>query len=277
MLGTWRALLGQNVIELSDLDAVCETIALTVGLGEEAIDLDEGLSDLRDAGSTAGSDRRAGARGHRRLPRRHRWTPRPRPAPPPAPRALPAGGAGHSDRAGQADKGTSPGGGTRTRSDDKGTDLPPGRRCERAAVNGHVIVVDLGYGDAGKGTIVDWLCARAAGDAPRRRQASDRPVQAVVRFNGGAQAAHHVLARGTRQPARRTRSPSSARARSPPGPARSSPGSCSSTRSRWSRRRSTSASSASATRFGLVAIDRDALLTTPYHRAANQAREAGAR
>jgi hypothetical protein len=34
---------------------VYETIALTVGLGEEAIDLDEGLSDLRDAGSTAGS------------------------------------------------------------------------------------------------------------------------------------------------------------------------------------------------------------------------------
>jgi hypothetical protein len=55
VLGTWRGLLGQNVIELSDLDAVCETIALTVGLGEEAIDLDAGLSDLRDVGSTAGS------------------------------------------------------------------------------------------------------------------------------------------------------------------------------------------------------------------------------
>jgi hypothetical protein len=55
VLGTWRGLLGQNVIELADLDAVCETIALTVGLGEEAIDLDEGLSDLQDVGSTAGS------------------------------------------------------------------------------------------------------------------------------------------------------------------------------------------------------------------------------
>ena len=32
-------------------------------------------------------------------------------------------------------------------------------------MNGHVIVVDLGYGDAGKGTIVDWLCARSARDA----------------------------------------------------------------------------------------------------------------
>jgi adenylosuccinate synthase len=48
-----------------------------------------------------------------------------------------------------------------------------------AAVN-HVIVVDLGYGDAGKGTVVDWLCAT-------------RPVHAVVRFNGGAQAAHNVV------------------------------------------------------------------------------------
>jgi hypothetical protein len=54
VLGTWRALLGQNVIELADLDAVCETIALAVGLGEEAIDLAAGLADLQDVGSTAG-------------------------------------------------------------------------------------------------------------------------------------------------------------------------------------------------------------------------------
>jgi adenylosuccinate synthase len=44
----------------------------------------------------------------------------------------------------------------------------------------HVIVVDLGYGDAGKGTVVDWLCATT-------------PVHAVVRFNGGAQAGHNVV------------------------------------------------------------------------------------
>src|SRR3954467_7607322 len=44
----------------------------------------------------------------------------------------------------------------------------------------HVIVVDLGYGDAGKGTVVDWLCTQG-------------PVQAVVRFNGGGQAAHNVV------------------------------------------------------------------------------------
>jgi hypothetical protein len=55
VLGAWRGLLGQNVIELADTSAVCETIALTVGLGEEAIDLADGLADLRDVGSTAGS------------------------------------------------------------------------------------------------------------------------------------------------------------------------------------------------------------------------------
>jgi hypothetical protein len=55
ILGYWRGLLGQHVIELDDLDAVCETIALTVGLGEESIDLDEGLADLAEVGSAAGS------------------------------------------------------------------------------------------------------------------------------------------------------------------------------------------------------------------------------
>ena len=54
VLGFWRELLGQNVIELASLDAVCETIALTIGLGEDAIDLDAGLADLADVGSTAG-------------------------------------------------------------------------------------------------------------------------------------------------------------------------------------------------------------------------------
>jgi hypothetical protein len=55
IIGHWRDLLGQNVIELDDLDAVCETIALTVGLGEEAIDLADGVRDLADLGSTAGA------------------------------------------------------------------------------------------------------------------------------------------------------------------------------------------------------------------------------
>jgi adenylosuccinate synthase len=46
----------------------------------------------------------------------------------------------------------------------------------------HAIVVDLGYGDAGKGTVVDWLCANEPAEV------------AVIRFNGGAQAAHNVVA-----------------------------------------------------------------------------------
>ncbi|WP_052398287.1 hypothetical protein [Streptomyces sp. NRRL F-5123] len=53
VLAVWRRLLGQNVIELDDLGAVCETIALTVGLGEEAIDLAAGLADLAELGSEA--------------------------------------------------------------------------------------------------------------------------------------------------------------------------------------------------------------------------------
>lgn len=43
------------------------------------------------------------------------------------------------------------------------------------------IVVDLGYGDSGKGTTVDWLC--------RQRTV----VESVVRFNGGPQAGHNVV------------------------------------------------------------------------------------
>lgn len=42
------------------------------------------------------------------------------------------------------------------------------------------VVVDLGFGDAGKGSIVDFLCR-------------ERAVSAVVRFNGGAQAGHNVI------------------------------------------------------------------------------------
>jgi hypothetical protein len=52
--GFWDTHLGQNVIYLDDLEAVSETIAVTVGLAEEAIDLEEGLADLAEAGSDAG-------------------------------------------------------------------------------------------------------------------------------------------------------------------------------------------------------------------------------
>ncbi|HET7487436.1 MAG TPA: hypothetical protein VFJ85_05860 [Acidimicrobiales bacterium] len=51
VLAFWRHHLGQNVIQLDDLDAVCETIALTIGLGEGSIDVATGLADLDDVGS----------------------------------------------------------------------------------------------------------------------------------------------------------------------------------------------------------------------------------
>lgn len=53
ILSRWRGLLGQNVVELDDLESVCEAIALLVGLGEDAIDLDAGLGHLADVGSGA--------------------------------------------------------------------------------------------------------------------------------------------------------------------------------------------------------------------------------
>ncbi len=41
-------------------------------------------------------------------------------------------------------------------------------------------VIDIGFGDSGKGRVVDWLCSK---DAP----------SLVVRFSGGQQAGHHVV------------------------------------------------------------------------------------
>jgi adenylosuccinate synthase len=140
-------------------------------------------------------------------------------------------------------------------------------------VNGHVIVVDLGYGDAGKGTIVEWLCAKSAQSAQHAQHAQDdaraRPVQAVVRFNGGAQAAHHVLGPGGE----------------PHAFAQFGSGTFTTgTRTFLSRFMLVDLFALVAEAehltslgvpdpFGLLAIDRDALLTTPYHRAANRAKE----
>jgi hypothetical protein len=50
ILGFWRKLLGQNVIELDDAAAVCETIALTIGMNEGSIDLHTGADDLEELG-----------------------------------------------------------------------------------------------------------------------------------------------------------------------------------------------------------------------------------
>ncbi len=48
----WHDLLGQNVIFLDDENAVSETIALTIGLTEDAINLAEGAHDLSDSGAS---------------------------------------------------------------------------------------------------------------------------------------------------------------------------------------------------------------------------------
>jgi hypothetical protein len=50
VLGFWRGLLGENVLELDDPAAVCETIALAIGMHEGAIDLGAGADDLREMG-----------------------------------------------------------------------------------------------------------------------------------------------------------------------------------------------------------------------------------
>lgn len=48
---SWSSLLGQNAIRLEDASAVCETIALTIGMMEGNIDLDTGLADLDELGT----------------------------------------------------------------------------------------------------------------------------------------------------------------------------------------------------------------------------------
>ncbi|MDG4816432.1 adenylosuccinate synthetase [Micromonospora sp. WMMD956] len=120
----------------------------------------------------------------------------------------------------------------------------------------HVLVVDLGYGDAGKGTVVDWLCAT-------------RPVHTVIRFNGGAQAAHNVVLRDGRH-----------HTFAQFGAGTFRPG----VRTHLSRHVVVDplALAAEADHLATVGVpdaldrltvDGEALLATPYHRAANRARE----
>ncbi|WP_067571860.1 hypothetical protein [Nocardia acidivorans] len=52
----WRGLLGERFLRLDDPAAVCELIALTIGIGQDRIDLGTGLADLRDIGSTEEAD-----------------------------------------------------------------------------------------------------------------------------------------------------------------------------------------------------------------------------
>jgi adenylosuccinate synthase len=125
----------------------------------------------------------------------------------------------------------------------------------------HTIVVDLGFGDAGKGTTVDHLCRAGAA-------AAGEPVTAVVRFNGGAQAAHNVVTDDGRHHTF----------------AQFGSGTLAGVPTHLSRdvlvdplglvaEADHLAALGVGDPFGALTVHRDALLTTPYHAAANQARE----
>lgn len=47
----WRGLLGERVLFLEDPTAVCDLIAVTVGMLEDVVDLGDGLADLSDVGA----------------------------------------------------------------------------------------------------------------------------------------------------------------------------------------------------------------------------------
>jgi len=119
------------------------------------------------------------------------------------------------------------------------------------------IVADLGFGDAGKGTTVDFLARQGR-------------VSAVVRFNGGAQAAHNVITPDGRH-----------HTFSQFGSGTFVPG----VRTHLSRfmlvdlyalRDEAAALSQLGCHDPLsrLSIDEDALLVSPYHRCANMVREA---
>jgi adenylosuccinate synthase len=123
----------------------------------------------------------------------------------------------------------------------------------------HVLVADLGYGDAGKGTVVDWLCAKGI---------DGRPVAAVVRYNGGGQAGHSVVLPDGRRHVF----------------AQFGAGTLRGVHTHLSRfmvvdplslvvEADHLADIGVPDAFDRLTVEGDALLATPYHRAANRARE----
>lgn len=57
LLNHWRTLIGpQNVIELRDLDTVAETIAVTVGVGEETVSLEQAAQDIKEVSGEETAD-----------------------------------------------------------------------------------------------------------------------------------------------------------------------------------------------------------------------------
>jgi adenylosuccinate synthase len=120
----------------------------------------------------------------------------------------------------------------------------------------HWIVAGLGYGDEGKGTITDYLCAR-------------EEAGLVVRFNGGCQAGHNVITDDDRH-----------HCFSQFGSGMLRPG----VRTFLSRFMmveplALAAEAEHLTKLGIpdaldrIVVDARALLTTPYHAEANKARE----
>ena len=124
-------------------------------------------------------------------------------------------------------------------------------------IENHVIVTDLGFGDAGKGVTVDRLAGEGA--------------NLVVRFSGGAQAAHNVVDDSAPTPRHHTFSQFGA------GTFHGVPTHLSNTFlvSPYEMAREASLLEAAGVSDPLskVSIDARALVTTPVHRAANRARE----
>lgn len=56
----WRELLGQNALILDDAGAVCETIALTLGIMEGAVTHEDGMEDLKEVSTDLGAIEAAG-------------------------------------------------------------------------------------------------------------------------------------------------------------------------------------------------------------------------
>ena len=132
----------------------------------------------------------------------------------------------------------------------------------------HVVVTDLGYGDAGKGSTVDWLCSPAAGGEQRAGTLAGPAYRAVIRHNGGAQAGHNVVTPDGRHHTF----------------AQFGAGTFHGVPTHLSRHMlvepfALAKEAAHLSELGvpdpaaLLSIDARALVTTPYHRAANRARE----
>ncbi len=67
----WPVILGERLLKLEDPHEVSDLIALTIGLLEDTIDLEQGLADLRRCGSRHGHavGTALGTVGRRRIPR----------------------------------------------------------------------------------------------------------------------------------------------------------------------------------------------------------------